>query len=483
MFEVILSIIGLAFASWTFLGNAAKEQVRAKIALNRDALLSCLSVSVVLAVLYPVAQSALPSFLADYEGWILVSFQILIISTACRAGNIVYPSGRWNVVQLAQFERRMERLVLNHSASVVVDVLSQAMPEGLPTRGSDSPLPNNDYFQKYESLVHKAFWHQEFVRSAVVQNRSFLAILMSKQNASGMKNSNSILHELMFGKDRILVRELALCTNFSNDLSQHFYRIPDDCIVLHALFDHIVVAREIHAWKPIGEGVLRYISSIKHTQSADIEQLPFFDGEEAEDAVWKSEIGSSIWFFRIMATSAALQGEIQHMWIPYLRYFIRGMEANLVIPKQTSFSEYPNRYCCWIQDSYDCCEEVISMASKIDEQNSNYPKLNQASGSTIIITSLQVYGECLKLIFQSKKLPHDFKNNAAHSLCVEYEKWCSHGFPKYMPEFAIKHMADGLKPEDKKLIAKFVDEVIIENPGHTRFLELSNKMKPVAGTP
>tara|TARA_R110002111_G_scaffold41960_3_gene77454 strand:- start:14734 stop:16191 length:1458 start_codon:yes stop_codon:yes gene_type:complete len=474
--EVILSILGLAIAAWAIIDAKKQEHVRVKVALNVEPLLECFVCAVALAVLIPGIQSWIPDKYAGWESLAVIGAQILILACAFRAVTIIYPNENWNHFELEQFEPRIERLLLTGSATVVVDVLSEAFPKSLPPRGPGLPIPDSQYANRYDQLLERAIRHEEFLRAAAVQDRQYLSQLLSRESNAAFWNVEKILNELMFGKEKILRRELRLCTNFGDKTLGHYYRIPDECVVLHAIFDHIPIAYQIHAWKAVGEGVLRYISTAKNTEKLDLEQLPFNDGEKPEDVRWDSDIGASIWFFRLMATSAAIQGTTAHMWLPYLRYFVKGIVGIAQVPDHEPWEEYPNRYCYWIRDCLECLEDVISMTSKIQSDNPNYPTLQQDSSDTIITWSLQLTSDCLRTLFKSDHIPESTKENAALSLCLEYEDWKSHDYPTIMPEFAIKHLSRSLDSDQLILIVQYLSKVVDNNIYRDTYRELRDKL-------
>lgn len=476
MFGVIVSIIGLAFAAWTIIDGHQQEHVRAKVALNTKPLLKCVVCALAIAILIPGIQSWIPDEYAGWESIAVICSQFLILACAIRAFFIVNPNSEWNDSELERFEPRIERLVLSGSATVVVDVLSSAFPKHLPLRASGLPIPDSKYIDQYDLLLQRAIRHKEFLQAAAVQNREYLSLILSRECHAAFWNIDQILSELMFGKEQILRRELSLCTNYGDKSLGHFYRTPDECVVLHAIFDQIEVARRIHAWKAIGDGTLRYLSVAKHSGQIDLEQLPFNEGESSEAVRWDSDIGSSLWFFRLMATSAALQGITDHMWLPYLRHFVKGIVEIADVPDHDPWEEYPNRYCYWLKDCLECLESVISMAGEIKPDNPNYPSLQQRSRDTIITWSLQLISDCLHTTFKSDSIPEKVKENAALSLCLQYENWKKHGYPSFMPEFAIQHLSHGMKSDELKLIAKYVGKIVEQNIYRDEYKELQDQL-------
>ncbi len=357
MFELVLPLIGLALAAWVLLDPGRTEQIRTKIMVNRHVLLS-LGIAVLFMMLaYPFALAAIPApceIARDLAPGLAGVLTVVLVGIAA---SVVWPTGHWDGQQLRVFHRRVEPLILTGRADAVVDVLDRAFP-ALPKR----QMPQDDeptapprpcmYAACFDEVLEDALVHVEFIRAAAHHNRPFLAKLLSLQSRAGLFASDEILTELMFGPGRLLPRELASSTNQTGE-GGHYYRIPERCIILHALFDDISVADQTACWKAIGDGVVRYIASQAGAAGTDPDQRPVV--EEYERARRTSPVGAGIWFFRLMATSAAKQGQTWHMWLPYLAHFIDQIDTILEIPERESWREFPNLYCYWIYDCLCCC--------------------------------------------------------------------------------------------------------------------------------
>lgn len=405
------------------------------------------------------------------EAWITFGLLLLIVAASLTAFYIVRPTREWDQYELSDFERRAERLILTGSSSIVVDVLSESFPKDAPLRISEDHTTQTRYRLAYESLLDIALIHDEFLRAAAVQDRGFLSKLLSHHSRSGMFYSDRVLNELMFGQDQMLPRELIQCTNFDRAESKHYFEIPDNCHVLHELFDNTLIADLIAAWKPIGEGLLKHLSRIRQVDEFDIDQLPFFDGERPDhDPAWDSPLGPCIYYFRIMATSALVQQTRSNMWIMYLRHFVKAICEIVTIPAQTRENEYPNRYCFWIKDCIDCCRDVVNAVEHLSKNDPNYRVQNDPPH--VLASTLSTLGRCLLIVFDCNSLEVKFKSECADMLCSGYENWHYPGFPPDLPDYALRMLTDSLYPDERTRFAKQIEDLVDNDLCREKYREL-----------
>jgi hypothetical protein len=461
MFELVLSVVGVAFAVWALLGPASTEQIRATLIEGRTRLQLISVLVLLIALAYPFVSAMMPADYAAGRDLSLGVSQLAIILLLVVGAITIWPNGRWDEPQLRSFHARMESMILTDRAAHVVDVLDRAFPS-LPTRRlhkhNDPPITRTAYVETFDEVLADALVHVEFIRAAARHNRRFLAKVLSVQSDAGLFASDQILTELMFGPDRILPRELAATTNFNDD-GRHRFHIPDRCLILHALFDDIAVADETHCWKPIGDGVIRHIASQADGASADPDQRPFV--EEYEKSRWTSPVGCGIWFFRLMATSAAMQGHTWHMWLPYLAHFIDEIDNVLEIPASSANEEFPNAYCYWISDCLTCCNDVIQVASKVGNDNPNRPS-DANDQHSVVAGALYTYGLCLESILKSKRLSDQFKHARVEGLCLDYSAWEGREFPESMSAFAVNHLTRALSPTSRTQLTDYIRRVVKE---------------------
>jgi hypothetical protein len=472
VFEVVLSIIGVAFATWALLGPASTEQIRAKMVIQRRVLGGIGATLLVLTIAYPFIFAAIPASPPAPRDLASAFGRLLTVTLVGIAAFVVWPNGRWIEQQLRHFHRRVESLILTGRAATVVDVLDRAFP-ALPLRHDTRddepealPTPEDACF---DGVLEDALVHVEFIRAAARHNRSFLGKALSLESRAALFASDEILTELMFGPDRLLPRELASTTNQTGE-DGHFYWVPERCIILHALFDDIAVADKIACWKPIGDGVIRHIASQAGAVATDPDQRPFV--EEYEKSRWTSPVGAGIWFFRVMATSAAKQGRRWHMWLPYLAHFIDEIDRVVEIPEQAAGAEFPNPYCYWIYDCVGCCDDVVRMASRVGEGNPNRPSGEDDDEHSVVAGALYTYGLCLASILKSERLPDRFKRERAEGVCLDFADWSSRKYPDGMGPYAIRHLQRSMSERDRTTFIQYVEQVVQQNLHKDAYKEL-----------
>jgi hypothetical protein len=459
MFGVVLSIVGVAFAVWALLWPAAREQTLAKMMLRRRRLCGIGIAVLFIAVVYPFANVFIPPAYIVVRDGVYACCQLVIVYLVGTAAFLVSPSGQWTEAQLRLFHQRLETLILTDRAHVAVGVLNHAFPE-LPKRVKQDPeepaRESSAYEECFDEVLEDALVYVEFIRAAARHNRPFLAKVLSLQSRAGLFGSDDILTELMFGPDRILPRELAATTNMTGGAG-HRYRIPDRCTILHALFDDTEVAEQIACWYPIGDGVIGHISAQARAAATDQDQRPT---EKPEKSRWTSPVGTGIWFFRLMVTSAATQGRKYHMWLPYLRYFIDEIVSIIEIPEESAESEFPNPYCYWIYDCLCCCDDLISTHTHLETGNPNRLTVEALEDHNIMTWALQVYGRCVSAVLQAEHLPDRFKRQMVEVLCRDYEAWERSPLPDGTAEIAVMHLMKGVMRRDRETLRDYMQEIL-----------------------
>ena len=453
MFEVILSVIGLGFAAWTLLPESKRIQVRAKRATCERRLREIGASCVVIVFTVAFVMPFIPESCDALAGFLLAIGQVSIVTFFGWAAHLVWPDGAWDRRQLEFFRTEMQSLISSGRADVVAEILDQAFPE-IPSRRvlheGEVPRRPTDFEKFFDELLEDALVHPEFITSTVQYHCSLAIKLLCTQSAAGMYASGRILDELMFGSGKVLVRELEQSTSYGDDI-RHFYRIPDRCKVLHALLDDVGVGIRISCWKPIGEGVIRHIASQIDKPSIDPDQRPFV--EKYEDRRWSSPVGSGIWFFRVMCTSAVKQGETWHMWLPYLRHFVDHMQQVVRIPQQSAHDKFPNAYCYWIYDCCSCCGDVVAMIPRLQEDNPNRPNAATIQRDSVTSWAIRTYGDCLVKLLESSHLTDHFKRDRLDDFCSSYQSWTSAEYPDAMSQFVAYHLNQYLTDRQKQILA------------------------------
>ncbi|QYK49408.1 MAG: hypothetical protein KF838_06035 [Phycisphaeraceae bacterium] len=466
MFEVVLSILAAAFAAWGLLGPKYTEKIRAKMRLRPGWLIALGLTALGLTVVHPFVHAAIDPACQSWRDWALAMGQLLVVVCFGLASWLVWPLGKWTEAEIQSFHQRVESLILTGRADIVVDVLDAAFPDLPPRAAEHDPARTPTEFEEaYDAVLEDALVHVEFIRAAARHKRSFLARLFTHESRAGLNASARILHELMFGPDRLLPLELSATTNFSDrDDPRHHYWIPERCIILHALFDNIIVADRLKAWQPIGNGVMNHLASMAGKSSADPDQRTFSDQYEA--VRWTSPVGAGIWFFRVMASSAATQNHIDHMSIEYLSHFVDEIEPMVEIPAKSNANEFANPYCYWIYDCLQCCSDVVTASARLADSQAAHTALDPDDEETHTTLKGAIYtlGLCLAAVVKSSRLPERLKMGCTGALCMHFTAWCSKKYPNGMEELALRILIAGMSREERDHVAHYVGRIALDNP-------------------
>lgn len=478
MFEVLLSFTGIVFAVWALIPSAAQERVRANV-VNRSRWLWTLGGGALAVVLlWPFVNSLIPPPCVRARELVAAAGPVILIVLLGFGTWQVWPAGGWNEEQLRRFRTRLESLVLTGRPDVVVAVLAQALPRLAP-RGLQVPREMLDdrpdtYIRLFDDILRDALTYPPFIAAAAQHDRRFVADLLATQSDAALMDSDKILHELTFGSGRVIPFEIAQSTNFGQD-PRHHYGIPNRCVILHALFDNIEVARQTGCWKPIGDGVIRHVLAMGGRADTDPEQRQIVDESQREPD--SSVLGMGIYFFRIMCTSAVKQGSNDHMWIMYLRYFVEAVIKIVQVPDAGRDDEYPNLYCYWIYDCISCCKDVAGMVQSLPEGNPNRPTGNEGDRNSVVAWALAAYGMCLAKVLRADNLPARFKSYMTQTLCLAYSEWRSNRFPREMTTFAVQQIKQQLLEADLTSLIRSVEGVIQNDPHDDAYRELLEALR------
>ncbi|MFI4896805.1 MAG: hypothetical protein ACIARR_03160 [Phycisphaerales bacterium JB059] len=470
MYGVVLSVTGVVFAVWQLLPPANRELSRARIQVKRRALLQ-LSVSlIVVVVIGQLGATAIGWACPGSGAFTLAIGQAVAVAMMAWMAALAWPTGRWNYDLLRQFHPRLESLILNGHSATVTDVLDAALPKA---DGEDAVSPiDPDSESLVETMLRDALSHRVFIRSATRHNRQFMAKVLRRNSWAVVQRVDAILDELLFGPDPLLVHELQDTTNYQNG-ENHRYRIPDRCNILHALFDDINVADRLGCWTPIGDGIREAISQRRGSPSQDPDQrLCVRDWEAGR---WDSPVGAGLWFFRVMATSAAAQDHSSHMWIPYLYHIAQEIVDIVEVPEDEGGTEFPNPYCRWLYDCVECCSEVIHVVERLDPQSKICIAIqNNDNSAQLIEAALYTYGKCVAIIARSESPGlRSLRSSCIQSLALDYERWQESTYPEGMSAFAANHLQDRLTDPDRSALANQLQALYQHDPHKEVYKDLA----------
>lgn len=195
------------------------------------------------------------------------------------------------------------------------------------------------------------------------------------------------------------------------------YYFPESNRLLHFLFYDARTAENLQVWKPIGEHILKLLSS---------DESPAFvvslnkRGEGFECS--KNPVWAGIFFFDLMVTAAAYQGVRWHMWLYYLPYFVDRLEElyDTSAPTVNTSDEFPTRSARLIYEAVSSlCSWVRLVQELPDDSPHRQPEIFSHcerrgwefwtnDNGNIPVSAAVALGTCMMTIAMSERLGDKF---------------------------------------------------------------------------
>lgn len=403
MVNALLALLGLGAAYWGLSAPPHREELRTLYRKHSRLFKVFGALALGLLVTSALATAVVALFCshaAELVSRIDAVLTAILVGLGIGAVLPLFDRG-WDAARMKAFQARLDELLRTGHDGVVAAVLAK------PLRGITSETEFDSL--GLEPLIDRCFESEAFARVLIIEQPEAAARLLRIESRRGGSHSDALLRAAFPPVSGALVRELSRSTNYA--IGDIGYRIPEGCIILHALFDDCRVAENLHAWQPIGEAVERELLERRHAAGDDNDNMPW--GGDHDDA-WRSPIFAGIWFFRIMVTSSLRQGIEWHMWLFYLPRFVEAMLANTKVNEAELGSEFPSRYFYCICEAFRVLEETIRMTARLDADSPHRRPVEgnaQNKNESIPKSAVLAYVECLQHVLASDVVPPGFRQH------------------------------------------------------------------------
>lgn len=276
-------------------------------------------------------------------------------------------------------------------------------------------VPNQNKAENAAKDIVRILFQSEDVRRFITTMRPYSGISLLRLDLHETSYfSYAYFDDLISNTSSVLYQELEQNQNTSLHGGYYF---PESNRVLHFLFNDARTAENLQVWKPIGEHILKLLSS---------DESPAFvaslnkRGEGFECS--KNPVWAGIFFFDLMVTAAAYQGVRWHMWLYYLPYFVDRLEElyDTSAPTVNTLDEFPTRsarliyeavrsLCSWVRLVQELPDDSPHRQSEIFShcERRGWECWTNDNGN-IPVSAAIALGTCMMTIAMSKRLDDKF---------------------------------------------------------------------------
>jgi hypothetical protein len=243
--------------------------------------------------------------------------------------------------------------------------------------------------------ISKLLKSRAFVNYLVINNPMLCARFMSVQFNGADEYTTNALSKLVEDKSSILYREIKDNQNCSYTGE---YTLDESSQFINYFFTDLQLVSSISMWTPIGESTSNYIKDQKGP--TNFYNLPY-QYRYYDEGKWQCQIFMSVSFFDIMVSRAIFERHTDHMWLMYLEYFAKDIEANYEPSNEVNLEiEFPTQFDYLIYKILDILCRWSESAAYLDlenvtnsEQSPSYPEWR----------ACRTLGQTLRLIMLSNK--------------------------------------------------------------------------------
>jgi hypothetical protein len=144
-----------------------------------------------------------------------------------------------------------------------------------------------------------------------------------------------------------------------------YYIEPSNQILSYLLLD-ANVAKDISAWKPIGDWIREYIQQGERSDYYN-QSCGYFS---QNDERWECPVYVGGHFFNVMVTAAICQRVDDHMWLLYLERFIEDILDQINRADDVDLaSEFPTRYDYLLYYLFSVCDDWLGIIEYLDYED------------------------------------------------------------------------------------------------------------------
>ncbi|QJU60072.1 hypothetical protein HL653_22125 [Sphingomonas sp. AP4-R1] len=219
---------------------------------------------------------------------------------------------------------------------------------------------------------------------------------------SGRDFTDQILTRLIATPGSLLYRELEQNQNLTYPVG---YELPERNRILRFLFVDARRAERLQVWSPIGNYVSRLIEGRERT---DYHAWLNGPGSGFEEVQWRDPAFCGFFYFDIMVTAGLAQGIEYHMWLPYFRSFIEGLESaydsdKLGVDRE---AEFPTRAARLLSMAFDTLIGWVEGFAKVGEDSPHrvFPDRHAYPNSSIPLTASVILADALRTVLLSTSI-------------------------------------------------------------------------------
>lgn len=399
---LILSLLALAIAVYQALRSADRKRIEyAWSTRGRRIVFAAIGLIVVLYLTGRYIQTANPSF------------QIL-------CGSVCLPALFWvDILQISAVGVVFyigKRTLVDDPPKVVDDDSFAAVLRDFYTGKQYDALLNviDDNFsyifnsgsnsQSSENTVERALLSDD-VATALATTNPDLGLKLIVRDSDWFPRqefTDRFLRSLHEERSSILYRETRNNRNgeFNN------YSIEPGNELLDALFDDPSIAKDLLAWKPIGDRTIELLEAQgggKHDQYNNRnERFSIFN----ERVVFRDPIFVSVRYFNIMLVQGLRNNVDHHMWVSYLEGFTKHICGNFQnLPTVDSSDEFVNDYHYLLDNIFETlCSIIETVTNQHRPSYSNMQRPDTSSEADIIKMSIWTLLLCYKHVIEEPSI-------------------------------------------------------------------------------
>lgn len=258
-----------------------------------------------------------------------------------------------------------------------------------------------------DTIARTLYGSRPLLKFMVSERPSFLPELLRRSLHHRFEFSNRLLEAMLQTPGSLLFDELHDNQNLNRN---NGYVIPPSNVLLSAYFADAHVAADLHAYKPVGDEVLRL-----HGPAITDAYRTFMNGNAShfDEERWRDPTHAGIWFFDVMVRAALEQDVHDHMWLYYLPIFVDRLEANFdpAALDLDPHTEFPSRSAQLIYYCFSTIQDWIGMrkAAPARSTHAEVPKNFHEGTASIPAGAAIVLGDCLRRVAMSDRLPYAFR--------------------------------------------------------------------------
>ncbi len=305
-------------------------------------------------------------------------------------------------------------------------------------------LPSGTHEEESASdVLHILLKQREVVEHICLSRPRFAARLLSLQAYGVNDFSDRMLEWMIEHPESILYEEVQEIQN----LPGVAYEVPEQNVLLHALFSDAEVAKRLDVYRPVAESSLARLNQANDPAYCRSLNLPH-DGLWEERGRWRDSTYTTIRFFDIMVRAAASQNVQWHMWLYYMPHFVKWLDKLYAADGEgvDVDAEWPTRAAALLYDIVDTLREWVRLVAKLDDTSVHREPENDRvdhENGNIPKSAAIALGMCVKTIVLSDRITDRFKQYILEIALRTVNEMAPSGPTAKLREVTLRSIAEG----------------------------------------